>query len=312
MRIIVIGGSGHIGSFLVPRLVRAGHDVVHVSRQRRSPYLPASEWRRVTAVTADRQAEDKAGEFGRRIAQLQGDAVIDVLCFTPASAAQLVEALQGKVRHFVHVGTLWVHGESEVVPTSESAPRRPIGEYGVQKNAIEQYLLGEAWRAGFPATVVHPGHIVGPCWPCVNPQGNFSPAVWRTIAAGEELLLPNQGFECLHHVHADDVAQVIAKAMERPSASVGEAFHALAPAAVTLAGYARAAYGWFGHPPRLKFVPLDDLLRRLPKDDADQTHEHVRRSVVGSIEKARALLDYQPRYTALEACRECVFHQIAQ
>ena len=28
MRIVVIGGSGHIGSFLVPRLVRAGHEVV--------------------------------------------------------------------------------------------------------------------------------------------------------------------------------------------------------------------------------------------------------------------------------------------
>jgi nucleoside-diphosphate-sugar epimerase len=32
MRIVVIGGTGHIGSFLVPRLVRAGHEVVNISR----------------------------------------------------------------------------------------------------------------------------------------------------------------------------------------------------------------------------------------------------------------------------------------
>ena len=32
MRIVVIGGSGHIGTFLVPRLVRAGHDVISVTR----------------------------------------------------------------------------------------------------------------------------------------------------------------------------------------------------------------------------------------------------------------------------------------
>jgi uncharacterized protein YbjT (DUF2867 family) len=32
MRIAIIGGTGHVGSFLVPRLVRAGHDVVSLSR----------------------------------------------------------------------------------------------------------------------------------------------------------------------------------------------------------------------------------------------------------------------------------------
>jgi NAD(P)-dependent dehydrogenase (short-subunit alcohol dehydrogenase family) len=27
MRVVVIGGSGHVGTFLVPRLVEAGHEV---------------------------------------------------------------------------------------------------------------------------------------------------------------------------------------------------------------------------------------------------------------------------------------------
>ena len=35
MRVVVIGGSGHIGTFLVPRLVRAGHDVLTISRGQR-------------------------------------------------------------------------------------------------------------------------------------------------------------------------------------------------------------------------------------------------------------------------------------
>ena len=39
MRIVVIGGSGHIGTFLVPRLVRAGHEVVNISRGQRSSYV---------------------------------------------------------------------------------------------------------------------------------------------------------------------------------------------------------------------------------------------------------------------------------
>jgi nucleoside-diphosphate-sugar epimerase len=31
MRVVVVGGSGHIGTFLIPRLVRAGFDVVNIS-----------------------------------------------------------------------------------------------------------------------------------------------------------------------------------------------------------------------------------------------------------------------------------------
>ncbi|MFD2357599.1 NAD-dependent epimerase/dehydratase family protein [Nonomuraea ferruginea] len=42
MRVVVIGASGHIGTYLVPRLVEAGHDVVAVSRGTRRPYTPTA------------------------------------------------------------------------------------------------------------------------------------------------------------------------------------------------------------------------------------------------------------------------------
>ena len=33
MRVVIIGGTGHVGTFLVPRLVMAGHEVICISRQ---------------------------------------------------------------------------------------------------------------------------------------------------------------------------------------------------------------------------------------------------------------------------------------
>jgi nucleoside-diphosphate-sugar epimerase len=92
-RIVVIGATGHVGSYLVPRLVRAGHEVIALSRGTRDPYVSAPEWRRVERIEVDREAEDSAGVFGRRIAGLGADAVVDMLCFTPESGRQLVEAL---------------------------------------------------------------------------------------------------------------------------------------------------------------------------------------------------------------------------
>jgi nucleoside-diphosphate-sugar epimerase len=55
MRIVVIGGSGHIGTFLVPRLVRAGHEVVNISRGQRSSYVEDPAWQEVRHVSADRE-----------------------------------------------------------------------------------------------------------------------------------------------------------------------------------------------------------------------------------------------------------------
>ena len=43
-RVIVIGGTGHIGTFLVPRLVTAGHEVIVASRAAREPYQSHAAW----------------------------------------------------------------------------------------------------------------------------------------------------------------------------------------------------------------------------------------------------------------------------
>src|SRR4051794_30747834 len=255
MRVVVIGGTGHIGTYLVPRLLAAGHEVIAMSRGKREPYHGAAAWARVQRVVADRDAEERAGSFGAAVCGLRPDAVVDLVCFRLESAQQLVEALRGRVRHFLHCGTLWVHGPTEVAPTPETVPRRPFGEYGVQKAAIEEYLLDEARRRGFPATVLHPGHIVGPGWPPINPAGNLDTALFERLAAGEEMTLPDQGLATLHHVHADDVAQAFTRALESWSAAVGESFHVASPAALSLTGYARAVAAWFGREPSLQLLP---------------------------------------------------------
>ena len=69
-RVVVIGATGHIGTYLVPRLVRGGHEVIAMSRGARDPYHASPEWGSVTRVTVDRDAEEEAGTFGGRVAAL--------------------------------------------------------------------------------------------------------------------------------------------------------------------------------------------------------------------------------------------------
>ncbi len=306
MKVVIIGGSGHIGTYLVPRMVEAGHEVINVSRRNREPYQKHAAWKSVKQMVIDRVEADKQNTFGGQIRDLNPDVVIDLICFTPESAQGLVEALHGRVQHFLHCGTIWIHGYSEQVPTDEAQPRKPFGEYGINKAAIERYLLGVARKNGFPATLLHPGHIVGPGWMPLNPAGNFNPEVYTRLAEGKEVILPNLGMETVHHVHADDVAQSFMKAMEYRSNAIGESFHVVSPQALTLRGYADAMASWFGQEARLRFLPWEEWKQTVSEADATATWDHIAHSPNSSIDKAKRLLNYNPRYSSLQAVQESI------
>jgi nucleoside-diphosphate-sugar epimerase len=295
----------------VPRLIALGHEVICVSRGQRQPYQSHAAWQAVQLVAADREAEEESGVFGQRIASLRPDVVIDLICFNPESARHLVEALRGQVQQFLHCGTIWVHGPSAQVPTSETQPRRPFGDYGIRKAEIEVYLLAEARRSGFPATILHPGHIVGPGWAPLNPAGHFNPEVFSQLARGEELALPNFGLETVHHVHADDVAQAFVQAMAHWRNAVGESFHVVSPTAVTLRGYAETVAAWFGQQAKLRFLPWDEWRAGRNEEETAATWDHIAHSPNCSIAKARQHLHYQPRYSSFQAVYESVNWLIA-
>jgi nucleoside-diphosphate-sugar epimerase len=302
-RVVVIGATGHVGTYLVPRLVRAGHEVVALSRGERRPYRLAPEWRSVQRVAVDREAADAAGTFGDRIAELRPDAVVDMLCFTAASAQQLVDALRPTRPLLVHCGTIWVHGPAARVPVTEDEPRTAYGEYGTGKAAIEALLHRETVAGGVPSVVLHPGHISGPGWPVITPAGNLDPDVWRRLATGEPLALPDLGLGVLHHVHADDVAQAFERALTRPAA-IGSSFHVVSEQAMTMRGLAAGVAGWFGREPLLDLVDWPEFERRVGAEHAAVTRDHAGRSIAASIDRSRDILGYRPRYSSLEALQE--------
>src|SRR5215472_2815715 len=310
-RIVIIGGSGHVGTYLVPTLIERGHEVVNVSRGTAAPYRPHPAWKAVEQVLVDRKAEEAEGEFGSRIAGLNADIVIDMISFELDGTQQLVQALHGKVEHYLFCSSIWVYGHAVSVPSTEVDLPNAIDAYGSNKAKIEAWLLQQARKNGFPATSFRPGHIVGEGWVPINPQGNFNTEVYSWIARGEELVLPNLGLEMLHHVHADDVAQWIMRAIEHRAASIGEAFNTVSSQALTLRGYAEEMYRWFGREPRLSFAPFDQWKLGLEKSDAKTSWGHVMRSSCVSIEKSRQRLGYSPRFSSLEAIQKSVAALIA-
>lgn len=306
MRIVVIGGTGHIGTFLVPRLVRAGHDVVTISRGQQSSYTDDATWQDVRQVSADRAAEDREGTFPNRVAGLQPDVVIDLICFTLGSATALVERLRGETGHLLHCGSIWRAGPSLKVPITENNGAPPFGEYGIAKAAIAQMLREETRIGGLVTTSIHPGHIVGPGWHPIGPLGNNDPAVWHKLSAGQPVDVPGIGAEFMHHVHADDVAQAFQAAVACRDAAAGEDFNVVAPSALNVRGYAQIGASWFGQTADLRTVTWDEFRRGTDDEAAQVSWDHLVRNHCFSIGKARTLLGYAPQYEPEDAVLESV------
>jgi nucleoside-diphosphate-sugar epimerase len=173
----------------------------------------------------------------------------------------------------------------------------------LHKTSIEALLHRETRSGGVPSVVLHPGHISGPGWSVITPAGNLDLDVWRRLASGEPVALPALGMGVLNHVHADDVAQAFERALNRPAA-IGQSFHVVAEQAMTCRGLAAGVAGWFGREPVLDLLDWDAYEERVGSTHAGATRDHIERGIAASIDRARSVLGYAPRYSSLDALQE--------
>lgn len=102
------------------------------------------------------------------------------------------------------------------------------------------------------------------------------------------------------------------QAIANRSVAIGESFHVVSPAALTLRGYAEAMAAWFGRPARLAYLPWETWKTTVSAAEAEATWDHIAHSPCCSIAKAQRLLDYRPRYSSLQAVYEAVNWLIGQ
>lgn len=309
MKVLIVGGTGHIGSYLTPRLIRNGFDVSVTARTDKPKYvLPELGWDKVNWILCDKRKEENTGAWAERLARIEVDAVVDLISYTSQQNNIIVEAFKGRISHFINCGSIWAYGPSLRIPHLEHYPRNPISEYGKNKTAIENDLMTLHIRENFPATVIHPGHISGKRWLPIDPCGAINGTeIYRKLATGEEVLLPERGSVPMHHVHGDDVAQVFELALLRPSDSIGQVFSAVGPYALTMRACCRAVAGIFGMVPNIAYCTLKELSSH-PSYSCIESH--IKESVVVSCEKAEKLLGYRPRYTTEDIYAECVEYMI--
>lgn len=310
-KVIVIGSTGHIGTYLVPMLVKNDFEVIAISRGKSKPYSADYAWEKVRKITLDREHDEK---FAEKIAKLDADIVIDLINFDVSHTKEMVENLKNtQLSQYIYCSSIWAHGRAEIIPLQPYSVKKALDHYGKDKYNSEVFLQNEYLHNEFPATVIMPGQISGAGWNIISPFGNTNIEVFKKIAGGEEIFLPNFGMETLHHVHAKDVAQMFMKSIIYRNQALGQSFHAVTKESITLYGYAKMMYEYFNQEEKIHFLSWEKWCKYIAnQEETEHTYYHIARSGHFSIENAEKLLNYAPKFTIRETIEEAVDSYISR
>jgi UDP-glucose 4-epimerase len=221
VKVLVIGGSGFIGSHVVDRLLAHGHSVRVFDRQPerfRSP-LPRVEYR--YGEFADRMALVEALSGTDTVFHLLSTTVPGTADLDPATDVQdnligtinLLDSMQrlglSRILFLSSGGT--VYGIPNKLPIPETHELRPINSYGIVKAAIEHYLEMYRRTRGFSPVIVRASNPFGPRQAHSGIQGVVSTFL-RRILVGEPIEIWGNGTVVRDYLEVSDLAELCVRA----------------------------------------------------------------------------------------------------
>lgn len=201
-RVVVMGSAGFVGSALVKTLAARGASVLALTR------------RDIDLLASD--AQDKLASMLR-----PDDTFVAVAARAPCKNVlmltenmKIVESMVGAltkspVSHVVNISSDAVYADSPE-PLTEDSATAPTSLHGVMHLARE--LAFQEVRT--PFATLRPSLLYG----AADPHNGYGPNRFRRLAnEGKEIVLFGEGEERRDHVLIDDVAELIARVVERRS-----------------------------------------------------------------------------------------------
>ena len=226
MKVLVTGGAGFIGSHIVDRLLKAGHEVAVVDdlSTGRREFVDPRATLHVADVRSPRLAEVFEAERPDAVIHLAAQAEVRRSVEDPALDAAiniggtlnlLLCCRRHRVSRVVYASTGGaIYGDTAVLPTPEDQPRRPASPYGISKLVAEHYLA--CWGAlyGVGGIALRYANVFGPRQ---NPLGEAGVvAIFsRRILRREPITINGDGEQTRDYVYVEDVADANLRALER-------------------------------------------------------------------------------------------------
>jgi UDP-glucose 4-epimerase len=234
MRVLVTGGAGFVGGYVVASLVATGARVRVLDDfstgsmdnlcHARALGLADADIRAVDIATFEGQQEIRDwrpsvvvhlaanAAFARSIRDPYLDARINILgtigvlaAAASCGAEKVVLASSG--------GTVYGELPAGAARLAEDAPRTPVSPYGLSKLTADRYA--ELYRElfGLPHTALALANVYGPGQ---DPGAGVVAATARAVATGRRPLIYGDGLQTRDFVHVSDVADAFRRAVNAP------------------------------------------------------------------------------------------------
>ncbi len=300
MRVVVIGGTGHIGSQLIPMLADAGIEVIAISRGRIGAVQDGGS-KLCRLIQCNYQADDR--DWARVLVENvgEGDAVVDLLGIDLMGT---YKAVRERCEHVIACGSVWMVGMPRRVPCPAEAQIEFWGDSYRQRWRVIQEIVSLSAAGGPRFTAILPPNICGPGKIPLETRGGRSIEVHRELARGATVRLPEGADALIGPCDAYDVAKAFFLSISKPERASGRVFNVGSAYALTagefVATYARI-YG--------VTIPIDRVswaeFSETDVPDA-MSRYHFEAHMCPDISPISGALGYEPRFTPEQTMERAV------
>lgn len=221
VKVLVTGGAGFIGSWLVDELVRRGHEVTavdnllggRISNVNKDCRFVKGDVR--NAETVRRLVKGKDVVFHLAAYAAEGQSVFSPIAINDINIKPmnnlLVAAVNSGVSRFVFTSSMAVYG-SQRPPFREDMPRRPIDPYGIGKAYCESMLETFSGTYGFEHVILRPHNVYGPRQNIADPFRNVLGIWMNRIMRGLPPIIYGDGRQMRAFSYIEDVTPALANA----------------------------------------------------------------------------------------------------
>lgn len=301
MKTVVIGGTGHIGSFLTKMLTDDGEDVVVVSSGRHVPHTKAPEEKtKYITLRYDEMFAD-----GSLLSLLQAEktrAVVDILQGDTDGVYNACRA--AGVEQLIVCGSVWMFGRAKVVPTPDTMQTECEFKGYHRRFAEMRQGIERAKADGYSLSAVMPPNICGPGKVPLEGMGGRSVEVHKAHQRGDECTLPFPGTNLVGPCDAEDVARGFYCALRNPDAAAGEIFNVGSAYALTAEKFVQAYGDIYGSTIPIKYVSPEVYITEISPEVG--ANFHFMAHMCPDITKISAKLGYKPAYTPEQTMERAV------